>query len=376
MVYSALIARGTQTNDCFLKQTVNDTVFVRVADVFNPPPLIDHTFYPGYEVVGDTISIAADSAACFEFEIRDTIFKSFLSVDYEVEVFDEVTDTWFILPIPFEDSIITANDTVIIGEICLTPGCELMDEFLRVIIEGKDTFDCNPVNWVYDTVYIDVTTPFNQTPVISHNLNGLSFEPGIPDVITVTPNGNPFCYDVILTDPDSLWADLTAEGVSAVFEDEFGNGNNATLELVGTNPLFIRVCWNPSCYDSGQEFVLRVCGKDTSRCGLTPEVCDSVLFRVDSCAITIQNVVTPNGDGINDTFLPFDTKGVQAYHMYIYDRWGAQIHDLANEPWDGSIRGGKQCSEGVYYWIVEYQFWSAQGEPLRERCAGNVTLMR
>lgn len=365
-----LITIGIQDNACSQTAATSDTVYIRVNDVINPPPIISHNFLPGFEVDGDTVIVAADSAACYEFSLRDTVVSSYLSVTYHTELLSTLDSTNHAIAVTLSDS----TDTLIAGTVCVTPGCDFIDETLMVIITGKDTFDCNPVNWVYDTVYVRVVTPFNNPPVIQHFLGGL---PTVGGVVEVVPQSEPYCYRVEVSDPDSAYADLTAEGVGNIFEDWWRYGNPAEISVSGSNPLIIDVCWAPSCYDSGEEFAIVICGRDTSRCALTPTVCDSVRFRVQDCSIEVQNVFTPNGDGINDDFIPYMVAGVQYYRMDIFDRWGREIFESENGAWDGTNKGqGNAAPEGVYYYVFEYQFFSARGVPLKETKVGWVTLMR
>jgi gliding motility-associated-like protein len=65
--------------------------------------------------------------------------------------------------------------------------------------------------------------------------------------------------------------------------------------------------------------------------------------------ITIPNVFTPNGDGLNDLFI---IRNLQLYNfrpLVIYNRWGNLVYqnDQYNNDWDG--RG---VPDGVYYGIV------------------------
>jgi gliding motility-associated-like protein len=68
------------------------------------------------------------------------------------------------------------------------------------------------------------------------------------------------------------------------------------------------------------------------------------------------NAFTPNGDGLNDVFMPKNMYGeAKDFEMYIYDRWGNLIYkntDLT-KGWDGKVDGGNQLSqEDVYVWKV------------------------
>ena len=86
-------------------------------------------------------------------------------------------------------------------------------------------------------------------------------------------------------------------------------------------------------------------------CGTTV---DSVTVTVEFCKIP--NVVTGNGDGINDVFkLKYLPEGTE---VTIFDRWGRQVfhsNDYQNE-WptlNGPARN-HQVTETVYYFIVQY----------------------
>ena len=63
---------------------------------------------------------------------------------------------------------------------------------------------------------------------------------------------------------------------------------------------------------------------------------------------------SPNGDGINDVFMP---KGsyVKTYEMYIFDRWGMQLFHSTdmNTGWDGTAKGGSSlCQEDTYVYLI------------------------
>lgn len=361
-----IILTGIQENKCLETAEVYDTVYVRVNDLFNPPPLISHAFRPDYRVNGDTIRIAADSLLCYDFSLRDSVFRSFLRIESRVTQISTGNTTNH----PVNINITTQLDTLLEGEICFTPGCSYLGELLEVVLTGVDTFDCQLSNWVFDTVYIQVEAPFSQPPTLTTDLSGLELE----GTTVLVEAGIESCYTLTLDDPDGLDAKLIASGTTPIFENDFGFGNPAEMTIEGTNPLIITVCWNPSCYEENEEFLLKVCGRDTSRCDHLPDVCDSVLFRVKPCTITTQNVFTPNGDGVNDGFLPYELQGVEWFELQIYDRWGVRVGEARNGPWDGQVNG-KTGQAGIYYYIVEYQFYSADGTPLRDYLKGWVALV-
>lgn len=362
-----VVIEGVQDNKCNLIQGVADTIYISVAGVVNPPPQIGHVFLPGYEVNGNTIVLAADSTACYNFFLRDPQSRTYLEYSFHSEFVPTGDSTGH----DFDVQLTAQSDTLIAGRVCFTPGCEYVIQEMLLILAGKDTFDCNSANWVFDTVRLQIVEPYNRPPTIQHFLDGLEVSGN--NVVSV-PRQESYCYEIELADSDAA-AGLTAEGSSYVFDLNFRFGNSAEITTSGTNPMYIDVCWDPSCYDSEEYFELVVCGRDTSRCALLPPVCDTVVFYVEPCTIEIQNVFSPNGDGINDRFVPYHAQGVEYYDLQIFDRWGRTMFTGDSQGWDGN-HNGNFAPDGVYYYLVEFQFFSARGVPLKEQKVGWVTLLR
>jgi gliding motility-associated-like protein len=87
----------------------------------------------------------------------------------------------------------------------------------------------------------------------------------------------------------------------------------------------------------------------------------------------VPNTFTPNGDGLNDVFIPA-IMGVSDYHLMIFDRWGELIFETydVNTGWDGRYKGNK-CQEDVYVWKIEYVN-VVNGE--KNKVIGHVNLVR
>jgi len=79
----------------------------------------------------------------------------------------------------------------------------------------------------------------------------------------------------------------------------------------------------------------------------------AIIIVTDAYTIVIPNVFTPNGDGINDNYI-VKSEGVTAMSMLIYDRWGLKMFESStiNAPWDGKNTGGKEASEGSYFYLI------------------------
>jgi len=69
------------------------------------------------------------------------------------------------------------------------------------------------------------------------------------------------------------------------------------------------------------------------------------------------NSFTPNGDGINDYFLPAALNRLNgSFTMTIYSQTEGLIYDTKNidQPWDGTNqKAGTKCTEGSYVWVVK-----------------------
>ena len=83
--------------------------------------------------------------------------------------------------------------------------------------------------------------------------------------------------------------------------------------------------------------------------------------------LNFPNIFTPNGDGDNDTFIPFESL-LGKWQLTVFNRWGTEVFKTTNLSlgWDG----GDSIS-GTYYWTIE-PLEEQQGEGR----AGYVTLLR
>lgn len=76
---------------------------------------------------------------------------------------------------------------------------------------------------------------------------------------------------------------------------------------------------------------------------------------VDNCPVyELPNVFTPNGDNINDWFIPLPYRYVKDIDIKIYDRWGLLMFSTKNPDilWDGKNADTKSlCSDGTYYYV-------------------------
>jgi gliding motility-associated-like protein len=86
----------------------------------------------------------------------------------------------------------------------------------------------------------------------------------------------------------------------------------------------------------------------------------------------IPNAFTPNSNGRNEVFRG-EGEGYQTTEMLIYDRWGEQIFQTADDlsGWDGTFKG-KPAPQGTYVYSISVI--DQEGE--KHTYNGRVTLTR
>jgi gliding motility-associated-like protein len=92
---------------------------------------------------------------------------------------------------------------------------------------------------------------------------------------------------------------------------------------------------------------------------------DTITLPFEAIPASIPNVFTPNGDGINETFVIPKALAIPNCKLLIYNRWGKVVFRTDNyqNDWDG-----EKHSDGVYYFVFT--------EPNGDAESGTVTILR
>lgn len=99
--------------------------------------------------------------------------------------------------------------------------------------------------------------------------------------------------------------------------------------------------------------------------------------------LIIPNVITPNGDMVNDRFYinpPLNGEPYEELSVTVYNRWGqkvfedSQFHERNSpeEGWDGTGSDGNRLTDGVYYYVIKLN------DPLRgesRTIKGNLNIL-
>ena len=81
---------------------------------------------------------------------------------------------------------------------------------------------------------------------------------------------------------------------------------------------------------------------------------------------------TPNGDGINDTWLVPGIMEFNNVEVKIFNRWGEMVYEVKGryQPWEGKNKKGKMLPIGTYYYIIDLH--DGKTKPV----SGPVTIIR
>lgn len=180
--------------------------------------------------------------------------------------------------------------------------------------------------------------------------------------ITVNPLPEVFIEDtvtMILNEPVSFTANATGSGTLSYAWSPFEYLNCYTCPTVTV--------------DAPADMMYYVNVTDEKGCSATDSVYLRVVWNCAGDGIEVVNIITPNGDGINDRF-QFRTEAVkELFYINIYNRWGEIMFSSNNpqETWDGSFNG-EACDPGVYVYTMKGICFDDE-EFMK---SGNVTLVR
>ncbi len=189
------------------------------------------------------------------------------------------------------------------------------------------------------------------------NIGGCTDSSDVPTIVTVHDTVVPAFH----SDPNYP-VELTLPGTEVHFTDDtpgatswlwnFGTGFTSSAE----NPVY-------SFGTPGTYFVSLIVQNQFGCAGTVTH--GPYIIKVPD--IFIPNVFSPNGDGINDTYIVQYT-GNQHFSFAVFDRWGVKQYTTTNKNagWDGTNKGN-EVVEGVYYYTLNI------GD---REFTGNITLVR
>jgi trimeric autotransporter adhesin len=178
-------------------------------------------------------------------------------------------------------------------------------------------------------------------------------------------------YSLTLTHPDSL-------GISPVAKNDVCDQGIGSIhiDISGGTPPYSAL-WQTGVlgndYTALHAGTYTVTVKDRNSCTTN----FSVSIGDDDCGgVTIHDVITPNGDGVNDVWI---IEGIQNYPnsiVQVYDKWGDKLYETHNynNDWNGKKTTGELLPDGTYFYIVKLNV--PAGTNIRNVWTGSILVKR
>lgn len=139
---------------------------------------------------------------------------------------------------------------------------------------------------------------------------------------------------------ETLVFQAAASGGKLGYQYAFSSASGQPLQVSGTQ---VTAAWP-------ETDLLRVTLTDACQNQALDEV---EVIRKSDCNPAFYNIITPNGDGINDNFVVGNIEEYPGTALEIWDRWGNRIYQ--NGSYDNSFSLQAQGKDtGVYYYLVTF----------------------
>ncbi|MBS1742497.1 MAG: gliding motility-associated C-terminal domain-containing protein [Bacteroidetes bacterium] len=165
-----------------------------------------------------------------------------------------------------------------------------------------------------------------------------------------------------------------------------GQSEQATAIVTGSNPNLSTILWTPATGLSATNVLnpvvtpviqdgtttYQITVTNTNGCTATDQLTVNVIPNV-GCE-NVRNAFSPNGDGINDMWLVYDSYScLTNVTVAVFNRYGSRVFESKDyrNLWDGKYKG-KELPDGTYYAIVEFKFRNGKSRTVRT----DLTLLR
>ena len=180
--------------------------------------------------------------------------------------------------------------------------------------------------------------------LVSTTANGCTDSLTLQDFVCVNELVASFTPDPLSQPISNPVFEFTNTSVNATeFQWFFGDGTES--DFVSTNHTYDSI----GCY----QVILVASAQD----GCTDTAVQVVCVK-DEVIIYVPNTFTPDGDGLNDIFLPILTAGYRpgTYEFAIYNRWGERFFytEDVDQGWDGTFKGN-EVQVGTYTYTIKFK---------------------
>lgn len=241
------------------------------------------------------------------------------------------------------------------------------EEYCYYVIAKGSFYAANVPDPLFNVSQQDCTTPYDQTPPC-------------PPLLEVEHDCSAAFDALAWSNPtEGCDDDITAyhiyyspvEGGPFQLLATIGNpGDTTYLYQDGEIPISIAGCFVVTALDSLNLWPDGELHQNES--GFSNMIC------IDNCPIYfLPNIFTPNGDGLNDLFHPFEYRYIESVDMKIYNRWGNLVFETTDPDinWTGVNKDSdNMSSDAVYYYVVEVNTIRLSGI-VTEKFTGTIRLM-
>lgn len=211
--------------------------------------------------------------------------------------------------------------------------------------------------------------PESVIPYPSIELNPITFIPPLDDVtykLTVNSLGctseASFFYESIHVKADFTVSPADGEApLEVTFTDKSVRAATYLWEF-GDDSISTEKDPGPHTYYIPDEYSVKLTVESQLHCVDSMRYNDIV---VETSALAIPNVFTPNEDGLNDKFM-IDKRSLRYVSIVVFSRNGTKVYDFKGEGpilkewdgWDGNVGNtSAKASPGVYYYIIKAFGW-------------------
>jgi gliding motility-associated-like protein len=249
------------------------------------------------------------------------------------------------------DSLVTplGCDSVIITQLSFLPPIPLTQQSISICSGGSYTLNGNTYNT--PGAYLDTLNSVNGCDSVI--LTNLQFSPTLTSLVNQNIcSGSSYNFNGTL---------LSAEGIYTDTLSATGGCDSVIILALYINPPLTQNVNTSIC--EGESYTFN--GTVLTESGIyvdslsTATGCDSLVtleLAVTTCSgdFEIANILTPNGDGQNDTWKIDNPNQISGCQVKIYNRWGQPLYetsDYQNE-WDGT-KNNEPLPDGVYFYSIE-----------------------
>jgi gliding motility-associated-like protein len=251
-----------------------------------------------------------------------------------------------------------------IVDIYQLPTLEVLPSELDYCLGDTVAIGCLPTAQLPQNVQSTQWNFSNGLTFNSASASFVAFGAGAFDAIVdvVTDFGCMSSFEVenyIVIHPDPMADFVLSDDTPTYYEDEVDIINNSSSNVVEWNyaisdGFFADVpSFSHRFYESGN-YTIRLAVKDLYGCVDTAY--KSLDFSPD-LIVHIPNSFTPDGDGVNDVFIPvIDGDPLTYYRLIVFDRWGTVIFESFDPKlvWQGDVRdNGYYATSDAYNYMLE-----------------------